>query len=68
MAVEARVRGVTGVAETHAEYMQLLRYEEGQFYGRHHDQNAPRSSAWGERVLTFFMHAPPPEPTPETRP
>jgi hypothetical protein len=57
-AVEARVRRLTGVPEAHAEYMQLLRYEEGQFYRRHHDQNAPRSSPWGERVLTFFMRPP----------
>ena len=27
--------------------MQVLRYETGQFYKTHHDQNSPRASAWG---------------------
>ena len=35
---------------------QILRYEEGQFYQTHHDQNAPVTSAWGPRLYTFFMY------------
>ncbi|KAL3912139.1 MAG: hypothetical protein SGPRY_008440, partial [Prymnesium sp.] len=36
--------------------MQLLRYEEGQYYTEHHDQIAPRHSAWGPRIYTFFIY------------
>ena len=39
-----------------AEPMQVLRYESGQFYKVHHDQNSPRSSAWGPRMFTVFMY------------
>ena len=39
-----------------AEPMQVLRYETGQFYKVHHDQNSPRASAWGPRMFTVFMY------------
>ena len=39
-----------------AEPMQVLRYETGQFYKTHHDQNSPRASAWGPRMFTVFMY------------
>ena len=35
---------------------QVLKYETGQFYKVHHDQNSPRSSAWGPRMFTVFMY------------
>ena len=35
---------------------QVLKYDTGQFYKRHHDQNSPATSAWGPRVYTFFMY------------
>ena len=38
--VQRRVANVTGVPPTNAEFYQVLRYEPGQFYKRHHDQNA----------------------------
>jgi len=28
----------------------------GEYYKVHHDQNSPRSSAWGPRLYTFFMY------------
>ena len=34
----------------------MLKYEVGQFYHEHHDQNAPKNSAWGPRLYTFFMY------------
>ena len=34
----------------------MLRYETGQYYRVHHDQNSPRSSAWGPRMFTVFMY------------
>ena len=35
---------------------QVLKYETGQFYRRHHDQNSPATSMWGPRIYTFFMY------------
>ena len=42
--------------QRNCEYMQILQYEAGQYYNRHHDQNSPRSSAWGPRLYTFFIY------------
>eukprot|EP00326_Haptolina_ericina_P026845 CAMPEP_0181200232 /NCGR_PEP_ID=MMETSP1096-20121128/17644_1 /TAXON_ID=156174 ORGANISM="Chrysochromulina ericina, Strain CCMP281" /NCGR_SAMPLE_ID=MMETSP1096 /ASSEMBLY_ACC=CAM_ASM_000453 /LENGTH=352 /DNA_ID=CAMNT_0023290555 /DNA_START=112 /DNA_END=1172 /DNA_ORIENTATION=- len=55
--VEKRVSDLMGgIPMDNAEPMQVLRYEEGQFYKVHHDQNSPRSSAWGPRMFTVFMY------------
>ena len=37
------------------EPFQILKYEPGQFYKVHHDQNSPRTSAWGPRMYTVFV-------------
>lgn len=55
-AVQQRVERITGVPIVNAEFMQLLEYKKGQFYKVHHDQNSPRSSAWGPRMYTFFLY------------
>lgn len=56
-AVEQRVTDLLGgIPMEHAEPMQVLRYEIGQFYKTHHDQNSPRSSAWGPRMFTIFIY------------
>ena len=56
-AVESRVSSLLGgIPMENAEPMQVLRYETGQFYKVHHDQNSPRSSAWGPRMFTVFMY------------
>jgi len=56
-AVEQRVSTLMGgVPMENAEPMQILRYETGQFYKVHHDQNSPRASAWGPRQFTVFMY------------
>ena len=55
-AVQARVEALTGVPQRNCEYMQILQYEAGQYYNRHHDQNSPRTSAWGPRLYTFFIY------------
>ena len=34
----------------------MLRYEPGQFYREHHDQNAAPHSPWGPRLFTFFLY------------
>ena len=55
--IHKRLEYLTGVPSINYEYLQLLRYEEGQFYGRHHDfiehhiDRAP-----GPRALTVFMY------------
>ena len=55
--VEQRVSNLmNGIPMENAEPMQVLRYEEGQFYKQHHDQNSPRASAWGPRMFTVFMY------------
>ena len=53
--VRERIANLTLVPEQNAEFMQVLRYEKGQFYRVHHDQNSPMTSAWGPRMYTFFM-------------
>jgi len=56
-AVEKRVSELLGgIPMENAEPMQVLRYETGQFYKTHHDQNSPRASAWGPRMFTVFMY------------
>jgi prolyl 4-hydroxylase len=37
LAVVDRLSKITGINETNSEYLQLLRYEEGQYYHAHHD-------------------------------
>ena len=54
--VRERIANLTLVPEQNAEYMQVLKYETGQFYKPHHDQNSPMTSAWGPRMYTFFMY------------
>ena len=54
--VQARAAALLGVPLDHAEFTQLLRYAPAQHYAPHHDQNAPRASAWGARVLTLLMY------------
>jgi prolyl 4-hydroxylase len=43
---------VTGLPMSHAELIQLLRYEPGEFYRSHHDFVSPHL----RRVLTFFLY------------
>jgi prolyl 4-hydroxylase len=54
--LKRRVANVTGVPLTHSEHVQVLRYEVGDFYRQHHDQNAHPHSPWGPRLYTFFLY------------
>ena len=54
--VRERIVNVTRVPWANAEHLQVLRYQPGQFYREHHDQNSPVFSAWGPRLFTFFMY------------
>jgi len=54
--IRKRIANLTLVPERNAEHLQVLKYETGQFYRTHHDQNSPTTSAWGPRMYTFFMY------------
>ena len=52
-----KIENLTGVPDINSEYLQLLRYEPGQFYERHHDY-IPRDKKRpvGVRMLTVFLY------------
>ena len=54
--VGERVANLTGVPVSNAEFFQVLRYEPGQFYRVHHDQNSGPTSVMGVRLFTFFIY------------
>lgn len=48
---------MTGIPESNYESFQILQYQEGQFYRRHHDSsNANNNKPAGHRILTFFLY------------
>jgi prolyl 4-hydroxylase len=56
-AVTDRIANITGTPEINSEYLQLLRYEEGQFYRIHNDYlYYHRERPPGVRILTFFLY------------
>lgn len=59
--VHERVVNLTGVPKENAEFFQVLKYEPGQFYKVHHDQNAHPDSLMGVRLFTFFIYLRSPE-------
>jgi prolyl 4-hydroxylase len=55
--VNKRLSELTGINETNAEHLQLLRYEPGQYYRTHNDyidHNINRQQ--GVRILTVFLY------------
>mmetsp|Transcript_22612 Transcript_22612/g.74989 ORF Transcript_22612/g.74989 Transcript_22612/m.74989 type:complete len:386 (+) Transcript_22612:99-1256(+) len=54
--VVRRINDLTGTPYDNGEDLQIVRYEPGQFYRRHHDQNTAVWTPQGPRVLTFFMY------------
>jgi hypothetical protein len=66
-AVRQRISNLTRVPWENAEHLQVLKYEAGEFYKEHHDQNSPRYSAWGPRLYTFFIYLSDVEAGGETR-
>lgn len=44
------------ISDEYAEPLQILRYNKEEYYKPHHDQNSPRSSAWGPRIYTVFFY------------
>ncbi len=56
-AVMERLENITQIPDKNTEYLQLLRYEVGQFYQTHHDYiefDADRQN--GVRILTVFLY------------
>jgi len=52
-----KLEDLTGIPDSHGEYLQLLKYEVGQFYEHHHDyimHHMKRSM--GPRILTVFLY------------
>jgi len=55
--VTARIENVTGVPQINYEYLQLLRYESGQFYDTHHDfAGYHLERQFGPRIITVFLY------------
>ena len=52
-----RIELLTGVSDSNSEYLQLLKYETGQFYRTHHDYiEADDERPQGPRILTAFLY------------
>jgi prolyl 4-hydroxylase len=55
--VLARIEKLTGVPDAYQEYLQLLHYGDGQFYGRHHDYIPHhKDREEGVRIATVFLY------------
>jgi predicted 2-oxoglutarate/Fe(II)-dependent dioxygenase YbiX len=54
--VADRISNVTRAPVRYMEPFQILKYEPGQFYRAHHDQNSGLFTPQGVRVYTFFMY------------
>ena len=55
--VSHRIGNVTGAGEAHSEFLQLLRYEPGQYYREHHDFIPSHMEfPFGPRLLTMFVY------------
>lgn len=55
--VTNRMVNLTGIPQENYEYLQILRYEPGQHYNRHHDfADYHLERQYGPRVLTIFLY------------
>lgn len=55
--VLGKLANLTQIHDKHAEYLQLLKYEEGQFYKTHHDYiPMQKMKVQGSRILTVFLY------------
>jgi prolyl 4-hydroxylase len=55
--VMQRIENITGIPETNSENLQLLRYDESQFYQTHNDYIPyQRERPCGVRILTFYIY------------
>jgi len=52
-----RISNLTGIDDTNSEYLQMLKYEPGQYYKAHHDYIVHnRDRQQGVRILTVFLY------------
>ena len=52
-----RISNFTGIDDTNSEYLQMLKYEPGQYYKAHHDYIVHnRDRQQGVRILTVFLY------------
>lgn len=52
-----KISNLTGISDKNSEHLQLLRYEEGQFYKQHHDYiEVDRDRPTGVRILTAYLY------------
>jgi len=55
--VLSNIANLTGISDRNSEPLQLLRYEEGQFYKQHHDYiEIDRDRPIGARILTAYLY------------
>jgi prolyl 4-hydroxylase len=55
--VMARIEDITNIPEVNSEYLQLLKYDVGQYYQQHHDYIAFQVDRQpGVRILTVFLY------------
>mmetsp|Transcript_22610 Transcript_22610/g.74978 ORF Transcript_22610/g.74978 Transcript_22610/m.74978 type:complete len:356 (+) Transcript_22610:99-1166(+) len=54
--VVRRINDLTGTPYDNGEDLQIVRYEPGQFYRTHHDQQSAHWTPQGVRVYTFFVY------------
>ncbi|KAL1510787.1 hypothetical protein AB1Y20_007073 [Prymnesium parvum] len=59
--VAERISDLVRTPIRYMEPFQVIRYDVGQFYRRHHDQNSGHFTPQGPRVYTFFMYLNTPE-------
>ena len=55
--IMSRIQRVTNIPNQNSEYLQILKYEVGEYYNMHHDYiDYQHSRMCGPRVLTFFLY------------
>jgi prolyl 4-hydroxylase len=57
-----KIENMTGIPDSNSEYLQLLKYEEGQYYHSHHDFiDFHMTRQAGPRMITIFLYLNEPE-------
>ena len=56
MRVSDRIEHITGIPQGNYESFQILKYEVGEYYHRHHDSSGKKDGVFGHRILTVFLY------------
>ena len=55
--IHSKIQDLTNISQMNSEDLQILKYEEGEFYRKHHDYiNHQRDRQNGPRILTVFLY------------